>query len=210
MTKIMDYFEEHIIFSTEANPTGIYKFCKQYAEDNGKVHTKPSKYRDEMGVLQDTQAFDFYEPNNPNEYVIPLIDTINLVDSERGYTKKQTIDKLSEYLAKYLRNNYGMSPVVIQQQSVENENIENVKLNRTRPSIAGLGDSKYPGRDCNIALGIFSPFKFGLDTYLPDEHGIGYDIKRLKDHFRTLEVLINRDKPNYLLFLVELLTLLNF
>ena len=193
LTKIMDYFEEHIIFSTEANPTGIYKFCKQYAEDNGKVHTKPAKYRDEMGVLQDTQAFDFYEPNNPNEYVIPLIDTINLVDSERGYTKKQTIDKLSEYLAKDLRNNYGMSPVVIQQQSVENENIENVKLNRTRPSIAGLGDSKYPGRDCNIALGIFSPFKFGLDTYLPDEHGVGYDIKRLKDHFRTLEVLINRD-----------------
>ena len=58
---------------------------------------------------------------------------------------------------------------------------------------------------CNVALGIFSPFKFGLDTYLPDEHGVGYDIKKLKDHFRTLEVLINRDKPNYLLFLVELL-----
>lgn len=46
---------------------------------------------------------------------------------------------------------------------------------------------------CNIALGIFSPFKFGLDTYLTNDKGIGYDIKIFKDHFRTLEVLINRD-----------------
>ena len=31
---ILEYFEEHVIFPTEAtNPTGIYKFCKQYAED---------------------------------------------------------------------------------------------------------------------------------------------------------------------------------
>lgn len=157
------------------------------------MHTKPAKYKDEFGNLRDTQAFDYYEPDNPNEYVFPLIDTINLVESERGYTKKQTIDKLSEYLAMYLRNRYNMSPIVIQQQSVENENIENVKMNRTRPSIAGLGDSKYSARDGNIIIGIFSPFKFNLDTYLTDEHGIGYDIRKLRDHFRTMEVLANRD-----------------
>jgi hypothetical protein len=193
LVKIQDYFEEHVIFSTESNPTGIYKVCKQYAEEHGTTYTRPTKYRDDMGVLQEAQVFDYYIPNNPNEYVFPLIDTINLVKLERGFTKKQAIDKLSEYLATELRNHYNMSPIVIQQQSVENESIENVKMNRTRPNTSGLGDSKYTARDCNIALGIFSPAKFGLENYLTDEHGIGYDIKRLKDNFRTLETLVNRD-----------------
>ena len=193
LSKIQDYFEEHVIFSTESNPTGIYKFCKQYAEEYGKVYTKPTKYKDELGILQETQIFDYYVPDNPNEYVFPLIDTINIIDSERGFTKKQAIDKLSEYLAKYLRNHYNMSPIVIQQQNADNENIESVKINRTRPNTNGLGDSKYTSKDCNIALGIFSPAKFGLETYLTNEHGIGYDIRKLKDNFRTLEVLINRD-----------------
>jgi hypothetical protein len=34
MQDILRYFEEHVIFPTEApNPTGIYKYCKQYAEE---------------------------------------------------------------------------------------------------------------------------------------------------------------------------------
>ena len=36
-------------------------------------------------------------------------------------------------------------------------------------------------------MGIFSPFRFGLKEYL------GYPIDKFKDHFRTLEVLVNRD-----------------
>ena len=31
-TQILEYFEDNIIFSTEVNPTGIYKFCRNYAE----------------------------------------------------------------------------------------------------------------------------------------------------------------------------------
>lgn len=188
IVKIIDYFEKHVIFSDESNPTGIYKFCRSYAEEHGRVFTKTYKYKDELGFEKQGQEFDYYKPNDPDEYVIPVIDTINLIESERGYTKKQAIDKLSEYCAKYLRNRYGQSPVIIQQQNTDNESIESVKFNRTRPTTAGLGDSKYTAHDANIVLGIFSPFKFGLDTYLD-----GYDIKKLKDHFRTLEVLVNRD-----------------
>ena len=185
-TAIVNYFEEHIIFSEETNPTGIYKFCKQYAEEHGKVFTRTKKYKDELGIEKETQGFDHYEADDPDEYVIPVIDTVNLVQTERGFTKKQAIDKLSEYNI-LLRDNYGQSPVVIQQQNTDNESVESVKFNRTRPSTAGLGDSKYTAHDANIVLGIFSPFKFGLKEYL------GYPIDKFKDHFRTLEVLVNRD-----------------
>lgn len=184
---MIDYFEQHIVFSQESNPTGIYKFCRKYAEEHGHVLTRPAKYKDEYGRLQDTEVFDHYVPDNPDEYVIPVIDTINIIETERGFNKKQSIDKLSEYLAKYLRNRYGQSPIVIQQQNTDNESVESVKFNRTRPTTAGLGDSKYTSHDANIVLGLFSPFKFGLKDYL------GYPIDKFKDHFRTLEVLVNRD-----------------
>lgn len=187
MIELIDYFTDHIIFSEEKNPTGIYKFCKHYAEENGTVYNKPCKFKNSFGVTQTGEAFDHYIPNDPNEYVLPVIDTINIVDTERGFTKKQSIDKLSEYLAIYLRNRYGMSPIVIQQQNTDNESVESVKFNRTRPTIAGLGDSKYTGHDANIVIGLYSPFKFGIKEYA------GYDVSKLKDHLRFAEVLVNRD-----------------
>ena len=132
---IIDYFESHIIFSEESNPTGIYKECKKYAEEHGTTVYKTIKIKDELGVEKSIEVFDHYNPDNPDEYVIPVIDTINLVETERGYTKKQAIDKLSEYLAKYMRNRYGQSPVVIQQQNTDNESIESVKLNESLFSV---------------------------------------------------------------------------
>lgn len=183
---IVDYFESHIVFSDESNPTGMYKFCKQYAEEHGKMVTKTIKVKDELGLEKEVQVFDRYIPNNPDEYVLVLADTVNLIQTERGFTKKQAIDKWSEYCI-LLRDRYGQSPINIQQQNTDNESIESVKLNRTRPTTAGLGDSKYTSHDANIVLGVFSPFRFGLKEYL------GYPIDKFKDHFRTLEVLVNRD-----------------
>lgn len=185
---ILKYFEEHVIFPDEAgNPTGIFKYCIKYAEEHGKVYTKVGKYKDDFGVIQERQVFDRYEQDNPNEYRLVIIDTINLIDTERGMTLKQSMDKLSEYCAKYLRNRYHYSPVIIQQQAFEQEGNEAFKIGRVRPSVAGLGDSKYTSRDSNIVLGLFSPFRFALREYE------GYDISKFKDNIRFLEMIVNRD-----------------
>lgn len=100
-------------------------------------------------------------------------------------TLKQTIDKLSEYNV-ILRNRYRFTPVVIQQQTFEQEGLKAIEMNKVRPTISGLADSKYPARDCNVCLGLFSPFKFELREYF------GYDITKLRDNVRFVEVLINR------------------
>lgn len=186
--EILDYFEECVIIPDEAgNPTGIYKYCVRYAEEHGTVHYKKGKRKDEFGNIQEVEVFDRYEQDDPNEYRLVVIDTINLIDTERGMTTKQSMDKLSEYLAKYLRNKYHYSPVVIQQQAFDQESNEAFKLGRMRPSVAGLGDSKYTSRDSNVVLGLYSPFRFG------QENCEGYDIKKLRDNFRLLEVIVNRD-----------------
>lgn len=185
---IIKYFEEHVIFPEEAcNPTGIYKYCKQYAEEHGKVFYKKGKYKDEFGVLREREVFDRYEQDNSNEYRLIIIDTINLIDTERGMTLKQSMDKLSEYCAKYLRNRYHYSPVVIQQQAFDQEGNEAFKIGRVRPSVAGLGDSKYTSRDSNVVLGLFSPFRFGLKDCEK------YNVVKFRDNIRLLEVIVNRD-----------------
>ena len=185
---ILDYFEECVIIAEESgNPTGIYKYCVRYAEEHGIVHHRKVTKKDEFGKTEEINVFESYEQDNPNEYRLIVLDTINLIDTERGMTLKQSMDKMSEYLAKYLRNRYHYSPVVIQQQAFDQESNEAFKLGRMRPSVAGLGDSKYTSRDANVVLGIYSPFRFGQEICE------GYDIKKLRDNFRLLEVIVNRD-----------------
>lgn len=179
-TQYIDFFEKCITFSPTSNPTGIYYECRKYAEANGTVYKKSVSFNED-------DVFDRYEANDPFEYRVVVIDHISLIDQERNLTKKEAIDKLSEYLAKYLRNRYNFTPIVIQQQSTENESNDSFKLNRIRPSGAGLSDSKYVQRDVNVLMGLFSPFKFGLKEYM------GYDITKFKDHIRFLEMCVNRD-----------------
>lgn len=107
------------------------------------------------------------------------------MQQERGMTIKQAIDKTSEYCM-ILRNRYHVTPVIVQQQSVESESNDSIKLGRVRPTIGNLSDSKYTGKDANVILGIFSPFRFELPEYS------GYNVSILKDNFRLLEVIINR------------------
>lgn len=178
--KYLEFFERCFVFSTTSNPTGIYKECRSYAEANGTVYKKQVDFNE-------GDVFDRYEPNDPFEYRVVVIDHISLIDSERGMGKKEAIDKLSEYLAKYLRNRYNFIPIVIQQQSTETESNDSFKLGRIRPSGAGLSDSKYVARDVNVLMGLFSPFKFGLKEYM------GYDITKFKDSIRFLEMCVNRD-----------------
>lgn len=184
-TKIISFFEEHIIFSSSTNPTGVYSECRKYAEDNGTIHKKKQKVKDELGGIKEVDVFDYYEQEDPDEYRIIIVDHISLISAERGLTLKQSIDKLSEYCV-LLRNRYKFSPVLIQQQAFAGESLEAFKADKVRPTIANLSDSKYPSRDCNICLGLFSPMKHELGEYL------GYNIKILKDNVRFLEVLINR------------------
>lgn len=185
--KIIDFFEEHVIFSASTNPTGVFVECKEYAEGHGKVYTKRQKIKDEFtGETREIDAFDHYEQDDPDEYRIIFFDHVSLTSTEKGViTLKQGIDKLSENLVK-LRNRYRYIPVVIQQQAFAGESLDAFKENKLRPTIANLADSKYPSRDANVVLGLFSPFKYELPEYQR------YDITKLKDNVRFLEVLVNR------------------
>ena len=183
--KILDFFESNIIFSDSTNPTGIFYECKRYAEENGVVHTTKIVVKDEFGDKKNVDKFDYYEMNNPQEYRIIFVDHISLISQERGMSQRESMGKLSEYMV-LLRNRYKFTPVIIHQQALF-ENIDAFKMDKLTPSIANLADNKAIARDVNVCISLFSPFKYGIKQWL------NYDISKLKDNVRFIEVLLNRD-----------------
>lgn len=184
--RILDFFEEHVHFYQEKNPTGIFLKVKSYAEANGTTHYKEMKFNRDNGKEESAQVFDYYVPNNPNEYVLIITDHVSLLSTERGGSLKEAIDTFSTYMVT-LRNRYNYSPVVIQQQNLETIGLDAFKSNKIRPTLAGLADSKNTGKDCTVMLGITNPFAFEIPTW--DK----YDITRLRDSARFLEIVLNRE-----------------
>lgn len=176
---ILRFFEEHVVFIPDRNPTGVYHTLEKYAEANGTIHRKKVEgYEKEI--------FDYYEPNDPDEYVLCIIDHISLISCERGMDLRNSIKKLSEYL-KIVRNKYNYIPVVVQQQNSESLSLEAFKANKIRPTQKGLADSQDPGKDCDVMLGITSPFSWELKEYLK------YDITKLRGYSKFLEIVLGRD-----------------
>lgn len=184
--EILKFFEDTVSFQMSRNATGVYNDVRRYMEENGTVHKRKQKIKAENGI-DEVEVFDWYEPNNENEYVIVFYDHLSLTQPERGMTLKQSADKLSEYFV-ILRNKYKVTPVLVQQQAFDMESLDAFKERKLRPTAQGLADSKYTARDCNCLLGIFNPFKHELPFY-PAK---GYDITKLRDNCRFLEVILNR------------------
>ena len=120
-----------------------------------------------------------------------IVDHIGLIQPQKlngtQLSLHESISLLSsDYLIK-LRNRFNYIPVVVIQQAIAGENIEHKKAGALRPSVANLGDNKLIARDCNMMIGIFSPFKHEIPEYL------GYDITKLKDNCRFVEIIISRD-----------------
>lgn len=117
--KILQFYEENVLFMSARNPTGIYKTIKDYADKNGIIHRKKVKVTNkETGNTEEIEAFDYYEPHDKKEYVIVITDHVSLLNQEMGLSLRETINKYSEYMM-IARNNYHYIPVCVQQQSTK-------------------------------------------------------------------------------------------
>lgn len=183
---VIKFFEEHVVFSNTNTPTGIFLECKQYAHNNGIVHRKIVKYKNELGeTVESDNGFDYYEQNNPKEYRIIFVDHISLISTQQGMDLRQSMNKLSEHFVE-LRNKYKYTPIIVHQQAMF-ESLDAFKMDKLEPSIQNLADSKAIARDLDMCLGIFSPYKYNLHDYK------GYNIDVFKDNIRFVNVLLNRN-----------------
>ncbi len=191
-----DLFNCVEVIDSVSNPTGIYKYCRDYSEQHGKhIHTtREFTEKDSFGNEKKTneRVYSHYEPNDPNEYVIVLTDHISLLGEESGMNKHQTMSKWSvDYCRKQITKHWKYIVVNIQQQSSESEKqqftISGKSIeSKLEPSLDGLGDNKMTQRDALVVLGLFAPDRYGIEVHN------GYNIKVLKDNYRQLSILKNR------------------
>lgn len=190
--KYIHAFEEMVIFDdTIKNPTGINKKCREYALQHGHMNYSTIKLPNEItGEMEDQKIIDPIKPytqDDEDEYRIIILDNAANLTVEKGCKdQREAIEKMSKYNIT-LRKQLNYIVVFIQHQAQSQEGIENIKLDRMRPTTDGLGDCKTTSRDANCIIGLFSPFKFGKKEYR------NYDISKLKEYSRFLEILEDRD-----------------
>lgn len=183
------FFEETVMFIDNIrNPYGIYKFMREYAKTHGTQHTKKVIFKDDAtGVSVEQEIDDYYEPNDPEEYVEIITDHLALLNAEKGGTVRDAMIKFSSDYSITLRNKYNYTNIHVIQQAAAQEGNENMKLGKLKPTLDGYGDAKVIARDADVIIGLFSPFRFALQNYE------GYDITKFRDNIRFMELIAGRE-----------------
>lgn len=146
-------------------------------------------------IIEDLQKFgtfideDTYELNNKNQIIAVVTDHLGLLRPLPGRSKKEEIDTHSAYGVSF-RNKCKISPINIMQFNRNANNAERLKQGLQEPDLSDLKESGSPSEDANVVLVLYNPFRSKLSTYR------GYNIKELKDRFRSLLVLKNRFGPS--------------
>ena len=185
-------FEEMVLFDdVTKNPTGINKKCRDYALTHGHMNfVEYAAVNEITGDIEKKKGVDPIKPytqDNEDEFRIIILDNAANLTVEKGCKdQRETIEKMSKYCI-ILRKQLNYIPVLIQHQSQSQEGIENIKLDRMKPTTDGLGDCKTTSRDASCIIGLYSPYKFEKKEHLK------YDITKLKGYCRFLEVLEDRD-----------------
>lgn len=171
------------------NPTGVYKELFRYYDENGTFSYEDYETIDDTGRTALDRRITGYTSNNPNEYVIVVVDHIALSKIERKYSLKENIDKLSEYAVR-LKNMCGTTFIMLQQFNQGMHSVDRKKYNGEElvPQQSDFKDSGNPYQDCDTAIGIMNPLAMGLSS----NNIFKYNFRRMKSKFRIVNIIKNR------------------
>jgi len=176
-----DYINELLevvdIIEGAQNPTGIYKYIKNYAESDGNIE-------------QIDEYKKVYIPNDSDKIVIVIEDHLGLTKLEKGMSfKKEAIDKVSEYNQMF-RDFYGYLPVPISQLTRNLSNPVYQKMDSFEPTLDDVKESGRPGEDSDIVISLFDPMRFkttdpsyNVNNFIDTSNGANF--------FRSVKILKN-------------------
>lgn len=156
---------------------GLYAVCKDWSKNFGVYEEEESQNSDYIRLN--------YIPKNPKQYLIVVVDHIKLLSVSSGHTSKQEIDEACDFLI-FFRNKCSMTVNIIQQL---NRNFKSMDRRNSDNSLIGLedlSDSSGPAQAAEGVIAIYHPFR---EKRANCE---GYDIKKLKDRARIIQILKNR------------------
>lgn len=176
--KQKDYFckmeDVLTMIDTNVNPTAIWSYLSKYSQENG-----------EWVVSEDGYTRNYIEKDE-KLYTIIVIDHASLMKKERGFSTKENIDELSGYLIT-LRNKCKFIPVVVSQFNRSISSADRFKIDMVLPQLSDFKYTSNISEDANVIMALFSPARYDIPEFR------GYDIAALRNNFRSLSILKNRD-----------------
>ena len=155
---------------------GLYAICKDWSKKFGKY--------EELQSSSDYVKTN-YIPNNPQQYLIVVVDHVKLLSVATGHTSKQEIDEACDYLI-HFRNKCSFTVEIIQQFNRNFKSMDRRQSDNYLPSLEDLSDSGGPAQSAESVLAIYHPYR---EKRTKCE---GYDIRQLRDRARIPILLKNR------------------
>ena len=155
---------------------GLYAICKEWSKKFGK-YLEIDK--------TDDYIKEVYIPNNPQQYLIVVVDHIKLLSVSSGHTSKQEIDEACDYLI-HFRNKCSYNINIVQQLNRNFKSMDRRQGGYNLLQLDDLSDSSGPAQAAETVIGIFHPFREKMSKCE------GYDVRQLKDRIRLCQVLKNR------------------
>lgn len=173
----MDKCEEHIaIIDKPLTPDQIGVTIRRFTEQFGHYET-----------ISDTE--EIYHPNNPEQYIITVIDHLGLIDSN---PVKMGIDQTVKHFI-YYRNIASITGVLIQQLNRNFKAVDRKLNGMEMVQLNDFADSSGPVQGCEAVIAIYDPYRE------KQRQCKGYNIEELKDRAKILQVLKHRfGKSNFI------------
>lgn len=178
------------------NPTGLYKWCRSISNKYGTHHTKEKEFTKEDKSTYIETVYSHYELNDAKTQFLLIVDNLNNLQQEvregKLLTQLETINMWSRsYCRLQIAKHWQWSIINVIQQSADSEkatydNKGKLIVDRCKPSLEGLGNSKECQRDHFIVIGWFAPDRYGVKIYPEWE---GYNTEVLRDNFRSMIIL---------------------
>jgi len=158
------------------NPTGIYNKLHKVGTDNGTF-------------IEVNKFSKRYVPNDPNVVNIVINDHVGKLSGERGFTDKELLDKHSQYMG-IIRDKFGFFIVDISQFNRSIGSVDRMKTKAVSPEPDDFKGSGDMYENCDLALGLFNPYKFKINDFLD------YDIPKFvapngENRFRSVSIIKN-------------------
>jgi len=167
----------------DSNPTGIYQYLLNYAKENGTF------LYDEYRVGTETrQRISGYIPNDPEKYIIVVLDHLRNMKRESNYTMKQNMDKMTDYQV-WLRNICNFTFVDIIHLNRNISDTQRIKFNNEflYPNSSDLKDSGNLSEDADFLITLFNA---NDDRYNISKH-FGLDIDDFPN-YRSIHLVESR------------------
>lgn len=171
------------------NPTGMFHYLMDYAKQNGKfIYEEYYVINNLTSDREKKKRISGYEPNNPDKYVIVIIDHLRALKREKNYTMKQNVDKILEYFV-FLRNlcKFSIIPIIHLNRNISD--IQRIKFNNEYlyPTDS---DVKETGNMAEVVDFLLTVFDAGDEQYNIKKH-FGMDITDIID-YRSLHLVKSR------------------